>query len=138
MDLNNIVAAFATKLQAGIPGLQGDGYPMSPPEAPGFEIDFPPDGLIFNATAGNKTNDIECIVRLFCASADPDAGARLLYSWLSDGTQNVATILNADKTLGGTVDNLFVRSASVPIRVIIDNSLYLAAEWRVNLTVSPS
>lgn len=138
MDLNAIVSAFAAKLTAAIPELQGDGYPMSPINCPGFEIDFPPDGFTFNATAGNKTNDIECIVRMFCTAADPDSGARLLYSWLSDGSQNVAKILSTDKTLGGTVDDLYVRSASVPLRVIIDNTLYLAAEWRVNLTASPS
>lgn len=138
MDLNEIVQALATKLKTAIPELQGDGYPMTPPTMPGFEIDFPPDGLVFNATMGNKTNDFDTIVRVMVSSGDPDAGVKKLYTWLSDGSQNIVAILNADKTLGGKVDNLFVRSASAPLRVVIDNTLYLAAEWRVNLTVSPS
>src|SRR5574337_244343 len=136
MDLNAIVSAFAAKLTAAIPELQGDGYPMSPINCPGFEIDFPPDGFTFNATAGNKTNDIECLVRVMVQAADPDTGVRNLYSWLSDGAENIAKILQTDKTLNSTVDDLFVRSASVPLRVVIDNVLYLAAEWRVNLVVS--
>lgn len=138
MDLGQIVEAFATKLKTAMPDLNGDGYPMTPPAAPGFEIDFPPDGLVFNATYGNKTNDFDVILRMFASSGAVDSGVKRLYGWLSDGSENVVTILNADKTLGGKVDTLFVRSASAPLRVVIDNTLYIAAEWRVNLTVSPS
>jgi len=138
MDLNAIVAAVASKITTALPYMQGDGYPLSPAEPPCFELDFPPDGLVLNATMGNKTNDFECILRCIVNAADPDAGVRKLYTWISDGGENIAAILNADKTLGGTVDNLFVRSVSAPLRVVIDNTLYLTAEWRINLTVSPS
>jgi len=139
VDLNQIVQAFATKITTAIPEMQGDGYPLTPPLTPGFEIDFPPDGLVFNATYGNKTNDFDCIVRVIVSTGDPDQGVRKLYGWLSDGsTTNIATILSADRTLGGKVEDLFVRSASAPLRVLIDNTLYLSAEWRVYLTVASS
>lgn len=137
MDLNQIVQAFASKITTAIPDLQGDGYPMTPPAQLGFEIDFPPDGLAFNATAGNKTNDFQAIVRVMAAT-DVDSAVKRLYGLISDGNQSIAAVLNADKTLGGKVDDLFVRSASLPLRVVIDNTLYLAGEWRVDLTVSPS
>lgn len=136
MDLNAIVQGFATKIRTSIPELNGDGYPMTPPVTPGFEIDFPPEGLIFNATFGNKTNDFDVILRVFVSGGDVDAGVKKLYTWLSDS--GITYVLNADKTLGNTVENLFVRSASVPLRIVTDNTLYLAAEWRVNLTVASS
>jgi len=137
VDLNNIVAGFASKITGTIPYLSGDGYPVTPPVPPCFEIDFPPDGFVFNATFGNGSNDFDVILRAIVAP-DVKAGVKQLYTWLSDGTENMVSILNADRTLGGTVDDLFVRSASAPLRIVIDNTLYLTAEWRINLTVSPS
>src|SRR6185312_1894595 len=137
MDLNQIVQAFASKITTALPYMNGDGYPVTPPVTPCFEIDFPPDGLVFNATMGNKTNDFEVILRCI-APGDVDSGVKQLYTWLSDGTENINAILNADKTLGGKVNDLFVRSASAPLRIVIDNTLYLTCEWRINLTVSPS
>ena len=137
MDLNAIVPAFAAKISAAIPEMNGDGYPVTPAVTPCFEIDFPADGLVFNATSGNKTNDFEVILRVIVAG-DVDTGVKNLYGWLSDGTTNIVKILNADRTLAGTIDDLFVVSASAPLRVPIDNTMYLSAEWRIRLIVSPS
>lgn len=126
-------------ITTGITDVSMSGYLAAPVEPPCFEIDFPDDGFLVNRTAGGKTTEFTCILRGIVKLGEPMESQARLDGWLSDGAENVEALLKANRTLGGALaGDLFVRSISSPRRLVIDNSIFLCAEWTIDVIVSNS
>lgn len=136
------LASFRSGVTSAITGTLTDvtmtGYLLSPIEPPCFEIDFPDDTFLVNRTAGGKTTEFSCVVRGYVQFGDPQDGQATLDGWLSAGNDNVQELLEADRTLSGAVDDLYVRTVSAPLRIQVDNTVFLCAEWTVDVIVSNS
>lgn len=121
-------------------GVNGDGYLMSPVQPPCFEVDFPGDAFVFNRTHGGNTNELTILVRGIVQIGDTTEAQKDMDDWLEpSGATSVKALLEADKTLGGKIDNLFVRSASAPRPLATPdkpNAGLLAAEWTVDVILT--
>lgn len=118
-----------------------DGLLMTPPVPPCFEVDFPEDGYVYGPGFSRGVDTLELILRGIVQVGDANNAQDTLFNWLDPtGSNSVNTILSAERTLGGKVDDLFVVSATAPRRVVDPtkpNALLLSAEWRVRLSLTP-
>jgi hypothetical protein len=141
----NLTAIRSAMTSAVLAAMTGDdvtmtGYLMAPVEPPCFEIDFPPDAFLLNRTGGAGTTEFEIILRGIVTIGEPDEAQKRLDGWISDGTENVQAALEVDRTLGGELDDLFVRSITAPRRLAVAeaNTIFLCAEWTIGVLVSQS
>lgn len=138
MNLTNFRSAVTSAITGGINDVSMSGYLLSPVEPECFEIDFPEGTFLVNTTAGGKTTEFEFVLRGYVRFGEPEEGQARLDSWISDGDENVQALLESDRTLGGAVDDLYVRTVSAPLRILVDNTVFLCAEWTVQVIVSNS
>lgn len=122
--------------------VNGDGYFMTPPEPPFFEVSFPDDSYVYDVTMGRGTDALTIIVRGVIQLGETTESQKALDEWLEpSGSTSVKALLEADKTLGGAVDDLRVVRATGPKLLAtpeVPNALFMCAEWTVDLLVSPS
>ena len=120
--------------------VNGDGYLMTTIQAPCFEVDFPDQSFLYNRTHGRKTNELNLVVRGIVQIGDTTESQKDMDDWLDPtGSSSVKALLEADRTLGGKVDDLFVQSVSAPRRLATPdkpNGQLLMAEWTVSLIVT--
>lgn len=140
--LGDICAGFMARLEdGGLTFNHEDGLLMTPPTPPCFEVDFPDDAYVYGPTFSRGVDTLEVILRGIVQVGDANNAQETLYEWVDpSGSDSVATILNAERTLGGKVDDLFVVSVTAPRRVVDPskpNALLLSAEWRVRLSLTP-
>ena len=118
-----------------------DGYLLSPINPPCFEIDFPTDGYLYGPTFSRGTDTLEVIVRGVVQVGDTTEAQAQLDEWLApSGATSVKAALEAERTLGGKVDDLYVVSVTAQRRVLDPskpNALFLCAEWLVRLSLTP-
>ncbi len=138
MNLTTFRSGITSAITGTLSDVSMTGYLLSPIEPPCFEIDFPDDTFLLTRTSGGKTTEFSCVVRGYVQFGDPQEGQLTLDGWLSDGASNVQALLEADRTLSGAVDDLYVRSISSPLRIQVDNTVFLCAEWTVDVIVSNS
>lgn len=138
MNLTSFRSGITSAITGTLTNVSMTGYLLSPVEPPCFEIDFPDDTFLLTRTSGGKTTEFSSVIRGYVQFGDPTEGQTTLDGWLSDGASNVQALLEADRTLGGSVDDLYVRSISSPLRIQIDNTVFLCAEWTVDVIVSNS
>lgn len=121
-------------------GINGNGYLMSPVVPPCFEVDFSTTEIAFNRTSTAATLEMPVVVRLIAQIGDTTEAQKDVHAWLDpSGATSVKTLLEADRTLGGKVDDLFVRSAVGPTRLATPdkpNAQLLQAEFTVDLIVT--
>lgn len=130
--VNNFDAFYA----GTIPYNQFTGYLLTPPQPPCFEIDFPEDALVFDI---GGSDNLRLIVRGIVELNEPDEAQQLLDEWLdNEGATSVKAAIESDPTLGGKVANLNVTSATGHRRLgTPDGAAYLAAEWTVEVFLTP-
>lgn len=138
MNLTSFRSAVTSAITGTLTDVSMTGYLLSPVEPPCFEIDFPDETFLLTRTAGGKTTEFSFVLRGYVQFGDPQDGQIKLDGWLSDGSSNVEALLKSDRTLNGAVDELYVRSISAPLRIQVDNTIYLCAEWTVDVIVSNS
>jgi hypothetical protein len=91
-------------------GVQTNPYVLAQPTPPGIQI--PPPGATYNYTMrsnGNGLNEYPFVIQAFCALNSDIGAQRLLDEMCADtGPTSIKALLEADKTLGGLVDDLVV------------------------------
>lgn len=100
-------AALAAELAKAGP-VQANPYAKANPSPPAFQI-LPP-GRVFDFAVG--MDDWTFTVQAFVSFTDDEGSQMLLDSMIGDGPLSVKQLLEADRTLGGLVQNLTVRASS--------------------------
>lgn len=123
--------------------VQATGYVLSQPTAPFFDIELAQDAADYDQTVARGLDLWRLIVR-GVVSFDLDLQAqKQLDEWVApSGATSVKAALEADRTLGGRVENLHVTNLS-GYRNVGNNfpsvqpiNVYLAAEWTVEVYAS--
>ena len=137
--LGNIRAGVMSNLSTL--SVNGDGYLLTPPEPPCFEVASPDDGYVYGPTFQRGTDSVTIIVRGIIQLGESTESQKTLDDWMEpSGSTSVKTLLESDRTLGGAVDDLMVVSVIGPRRLAtpeVPGAIYLCAEWLVRIIVSP-
>lgn len=131
-SLESIRAGIAAKLKAAIPNCQCNGYLMSSPTAPGFEVE--PAETQYDQTMQRGIDEWTLIVRGFVGDVSDIGAQKQLDAWIaSSGALSVKAALESGGTLGGTVSTLRVTQVSGYRKYGAAGSqvTYLGAEWTV-------
>lgn len=131
-DLVAIREGLATALQA-IPELQASPYMLSNPTPPSAHV-FP-DEVDFDKTMGRGHDDWFITVQAFVGMVtDIGAQKRLDLMLNPSGVYSVKEAVEAEPTLGSTVDDVRVQSCTgYRVYPMADGSQVLGAEWRVHI-----
>lgn len=131
---DDIRAALASKLQAGFTGWQVSQYLLANPEPPSLDISTGP--IAYDTAMAYGNYDLRFIVRALVQWGDSGAAQAALDPLLDQtGTSSVKAVLEADKTLGGTVSSLRVTDASeVKVYTIEGSSNAPGVEFMVEVT----
>lgn len=131
-ELEDIRAGIAALLNTRFPDAQCNGYLLSNPTPPAFEIELGEDGISWDQAMGRGLDQYVFTVRGFVAQNTDIGAQKLLDKWAkSSGTDSVKAALESDRTLGGTVQTSRVIETT-PFRQFSprDGSVvYLGAEW---------
>lgn len=141
-ELEDIRAGITALLRTSFPDAQCNGYLLSNPTPPAFEIELGEDGVEYDLSMGRGLDEWTFTVRGFVAQNTDIGAQKLLDVWAkSSGTGSVKAALeaaitidgtaHAARTLGGSVQTSRVISMS-PYRQFSprDGSVtYLGAEW---------
>ena len=137
MSIAAIRQGLATNL-ATIPEVQVSAYILSNPTPPtvwvaGISIEF--DQAMGQRLAGfSYTDQYTATIQGFVALNDDVGNQALLDSLLAgSGVYSVKTALEADKTLGGASDTLWVSATTAPALSTFLTMSLLLAEWTVTI-----
>ena len=137
MSIAAIRQGLATNL-ATIPEVQVSAYILSNPTPPtvwvmGATTDY--DRTMGSRRTGNRYTDEYTATIQAIVSLNEDIGSQaLLDNLLSpSGTYSVKAALEADPTLGGVCDSLWVSNASAPAVSTFLTSPLLLSEWSVTI-----
>lgn len=124
--------AIATALRV-IPGLQASPYMLANPTPPAAHV-LRGDILYDQAMQGG-THIWTMRVQVFVSLVSDIGGQMLLDEYLSpDGARSVKAAVEADRTLGGIVDDLHVTTASGEQVYVRDQSgQLLGSDWNVEV-----
>lgn len=118
-----------------------EGYPGSSITPPWFEVSIPDGGYIYDATMGRGTDTLTLILRGIVQVGDTVEAQQNMDSWLDPtGSTSVKALIEADRTLGGLVDDLRVTSVRGHLRLSSEdapNAQYLCSEWTLDVILSP-
>ena len=118
-----------------------NGYLGSSIVSPWFEISIPADGYTYDITYGRGTDTVRMILRGVVQIGDPVEAQQNMDSWLDpSGATSVKALVQADRTLGGLVDDLRVTSVRPHLRIPpadAGNVEYLCSEWDLDISLSP-
>lgn len=131
-DLSAIREGLADALQA-IPELQASPYMLANPTPPSAHV--VPDEVQYDQTMGRGHDDWFMTVQAFVGIAtDIGAQKRLDLMLNPSGAFSVKAAVEADVTLGATVDDVRVESCTgYRTYEMADGSHVLGAEWRVHV-----
>lgn len=131
--LDRVRSGLAANIHAAIPGIQCNGYLLSSPTAPGFEIE--PGEIEYDLAMGRGLDMWTLIVRGYVSDVSDIGAQKTLDSWLaSSGALSVKAAIQSDKTLGGACSDLRVAQVSGYRRygaAANSNVSFLGAEWTV-------
>jgi len=134
MNLPAVRQAIADALQ--MDGVQVSPYVLAQPTPPGIQI--PPPSVSYSYTMGSTgsgLNEWEFIIQGF-VSLNSDIGAQQLLDDMcaTSGSRSVRALLEADRTLGGTVETLVV-TVQDPGRQVEQppGNPMLLVEWHVTI-----
>lgn len=137
----DIRAGLVANLEDSFEGYPINGYEMSDPHPPCFEIGFQIDrGIEFNAAMSRGLDTYNLIVRGIVSNAYDIRAQEILDEWCApSGATSVRAAIEADRSLGGVVQNLVVTDVSNYRAFVVPakpNVTYLAAEWAVTVYAS--
>lgn len=133
MNIAAVRSAMASTLDAAIAGVQVNAYALAQPTPPGIQI-LPP-GVQYDRTFQPGLDEWTFIVQAF-VSLSADIGSQKLLDSLCapSGAGSVKDALEADRTLGGTVQALWVTSQSPGQQVSRpEGNPMLLVEWTVQV-----
>jgi len=112
-------------------GIQSTGYMLAEPMAPTIEC-FP-GSVSYDATFGRGMDMVNFVVRVTVTVALDVPAQQLLDTFLApSGANSVKTLIEADKTLGGTVKSLQVTEATgYRIAETKNGGIALSCDWAV-------
>ena len=129
-NLADIRAGIAANLKAAFPDSNITGYNMANALTPAFEVEL--DRIAYDSAMQRGLDEWFFTVRGFAAAGTDKASQMKLDPWLSStGAQSVKAALEADRTLGGSVNDSRVTGVAkmaVFSPVGSDSSLF-GAEW---------
>lgn len=118
-----------------------NGYLGSSLVSPWFEISIPADGYTYDITYGRGTDTVRMILRGVVQIGDTVEAQQNMDEWLDPtGATSVKALVQADRTLGGLVDDLRVVSVRPHLRIPpadAGNVEYLCSEWTLDISLSP-
>lgn len=125
--------ALADAISAGVTGWQVSPYMLALPMPPA--IDVRPAGTTFHTAMGDGKHDPAYVVRAMCAWNADRASQVNLDTLLDLGSAtSMLAILEADRTLGGTVQDLTVTDVSDYKALIVEGQPSLiAVDFRVEI-----
>lgn len=135
--IGDIRGAIASTLDA-IEGLRAVAYEpdkISPPTAVVGDVSIDYDQTF--GTAAARCHKLDITVRVYVARATDRAGQDRLDEYVSPtGASSIKAALEADKTLGGTVDDLHVPSMSGYGFYEVAGTVLMGAEFAVSVLAS--
>src|SRR5574338_290459 len=118
-----------------------DGYLGSSIAVPWFELSIPSDGYQYDTTFGRGTDTVTMILRGVVGTGDAVESQKNMDEWLDpSGSTSVKSLVQADRTLGGLVDDLRVVSVRPHLRIPpadAPNTELLCSEWTLDISLSP-
>ncbi len=136
MSLAAIRQGLATNLQV-IPETQVSPYIIlpTPPTIWVARIDLEYDRAMGSRLAGMKyTDEYTATIQAMTNFDDPQRGQEILDQYLAgSGAYSVKDALEADKTLGGAADTIWVSQATGPSLNTFQTFSLLLAEWTVTI-----
>lgn len=92
----------------------------------------------YDSTYGRGTDSLSFVVRGITGAVDSVGAQRLISQWVGgSGTSSVKAALQADRTLGGVVDDLRVTDYSGDQYAKINSVDYVYGDWSVDILISP-
>lgn len=111
-DIAALCEALAANL-SGIAGVQESAYLLANPTPPAAEIQ--PGKITYDRAFGRGTDEILFLVRVFVGMTSDIGAQKRLYTMLAAaGPDSIKAAIESDPTLGGRVDDLWVRECSGP------------------------
>lgn len=132
-EVTNIRTALNSVLAAGFSGWQTSPYLLPNPEPPTLDIMTGP--ISYDTAMASGNYDLEFIVRALVQWGDSTSAQAALDPLIDQGNSSVKAVLEADKTLGGTVSSLRVTDVSeVKVYPTSGGSDAPGVEFRVAVT----
>lgn len=131
---------IAAKINAAIDDVQCDGYVLSSPTSPFFDVELDPAlGIEPNLSMGGPSGitKFTFLIRACVISLDRAQQMRLDEWTATSGATSVRQILEADQTLNGVADGVVVVRVGGYRGIAVKNqpgNEYLGAEWTVEIT----
>jgi hypothetical protein len=137
LDLTEIRTALATQIVDGVAdGLNGYPYPKAAPALPAVEIHAGEPYVNYHVTFGEAAHmDVQLEIQLLIPRGDHETSQQIVDRLLSTGggaTSSVIDAVEADKTLGGTVQSAHIQFAEKPEAVDLGGQV---PAWRVRMPV---
>lgn len=139
-SLDEIVVALMAAIRAGlkanldtIDGVQVSAYMLGSPTPPAIHI--VPPAIEYHQAMQNGFDELTFTVQAFVAlGTDIGSQKRLDLMREPSGTGSIKAALEADRTLGGVVKDLIVRSSPEPQVVTLEGGRQLlASDWTVTV-----
>ena len=129
--ISQLRTALATNL-ATIPGLRTSAYVPDDPNPPIAIIE--PSGIDFDTTFGRGLDSLTFSINVLVGRvSDRTAQASLDSYCSSQGSYSVKTAVESDRTLGGYASDCRVTRLSSYGQVTVGDTIYLAAEFAVQV-----
>ena len=110
-SLKDIRAGITANLKAAFSNVNITGYAITNALAPAIEVEL--DRIVYDTAYGRGLDEWFFTIRGFAASGTDKAAQMRLDSWLaSTGAESIKATLEADRTLGGVVDDARVVAMS--------------------------
>jgi len=110
----NIRAAIASTLQTALGSTWGvSGYFLSKPEPPQIDLLYGP--VVYDTAMRGGNHDVKLVLRATVQWGEATSAQQALDGLMdSSGSSSLKAALEADKTLGGTIDYIRVTEVSEP------------------------
>lgn len=135
-SMEDIREGLATRLRT-IPGVQVSPYLLGAPTPPALHV--VPPSIEYDLAMGRGLDALTFTVQGFVAFGSDIGTQKRLDLWRAPtGLESVKTAIEGDKTLGGVVDNVHVRSSSEPVIVSPpQGGQLLSCDWEVLVYDTP-
>lgn len=138
-DLKAIRAGIAAAIKAVLPQVACTGYLLQNPSPPCFEVELGSTGIVFDRAMQRGLDEWTFTVRGFSGASLDETAQRNMDAWLnSSGGVSIKAALEADRTLGGIVNDLQVeRVGQIRSYSPIANPTvqFYGVEWTVQVAV---
>lgn len=137
MSLVDIWQALADAGAAGLPAVNCTPFEPAVPTPPALFPILPESGTYIAAFQGDETVDFTVTVRLVLCQLDQSVATENLLPYIGPaGSNSVKAALEADPTLGGTVESISMTGWSGAGTVTYGSVEYLACDFTADILAS--